>query len=341
MIAGMPPITSKTLSSFGDYVENAWNHVAISNTGAVIRVFLNGEQRNGDIDAQNTNYNSNSLIIGANRLATPAEEFCGLISNLRIIKGLPLYVGNFTPKKIDLGPTILSDVAAINAKLLLNGDTSRIINGDTILDLSNNNLTLSKILTVYKSDSNPFGGGDSDVVSKPFNTSEHQTDVFREKGIVNSYIGGNPKKHGKYLNSGTIITDDTEFQNISVGFSEKLTPNSNKTRLRSSTRLVALRAYNQIGNYDPDTLSKISVWVKKSSDWSGQAPRLIVVENKSMGVYEDTVLATATGSNDTWIKLEATNVGSVKKNGMLEFYVDCIGVNVGSIWIDDWAQEII
>jgi len=179
------------------------------------------------------------------------------------------------------------------------------------------------------------------LISKPFNITEYQTDVFREKGIVNSYIGGNPKRHAKYLNAGSIQTDDAVFRNVDTGFSEKLTPNSTKTRLRSGSRLVALRAFNQLGNYAPDTLSKISVWIRKSSNWSGELPRLIVVENRSMGIYEDTVLAVASGANNTWIKLEATNVGSVKKNGMLEFYVDCIGVDVGSIWIDDWAQEII
>ena len=340
MISGLPS-SNKTLSNFGEYIEDAWNHVAVVNTGAVLKVFLNGEQRNGDIDVQTSSYTQDSFVIGANRATTTTEEFCGLISNLRVVKGTPLYVTNFTPNKNELPATVPSDLDPIKAKLLLNGDTTSITNGDVILDLSNKNLTLTKMLTVYKSDSNPFGGGDSDVVSKPFNTTEHQTDVFREKGIVNSYIGGNPKKHGKYLNSGTIITDDTVFRNVAVGFSEKLTPNSNKTRLRSSSRLVALRAYNQMGNFAPDTLSKISVWVRKSSDWSGQAPRLIVVENKSMGVFEDTVLATATQANDTWIKLEATNIGSVKKTGMLEFYVDCVGVNVGSIWIDDWSQEII
>lgn len=340
MISGLPS-SNKTLSNFGEYIEDAWNHVAVVNTGAVLKVFLNGEQKNGDIDVQTSSYTQDSFVIGANRATTTTEEFCGLISNLRVIKGTPLYITNFTPNKNELPATVPSDLDPIKAKLLLNGDTTSITNGDVILDLSNKNLTLTKMLTVYKSDSNPFGGGESDVVSKPFNTTEHQTDVFREKGIVNSYIGGNPKKHGKYLNSGTIITDDTVFRNVAVGFSEKLTPNSNKTRLRSSSRLVALRAYNQMGNFAPDTLSKISVWVRKSSDWSGQAPRLIVVENKSMGVFEDTVLATATQANDTWIKLEATNIGSVKKTGMLEFYVDCVGVNVGSIWIDDWAQEII
>jgi hypothetical protein len=337
MVAGLPA-SNKVLTNYGQYIKNSWNHVALVNTGTILKVFVNGKQTSSDINIGSSKYLYDTLVIGCTRSST--EEFYGLVSNVRIIKGVPLYIGSFKPKTNKLDATITTDLDLQKCELLINGDTPPLINGDTILDVSKNNYTITKMLTAYTQSLNPFYGEDS-LPSKPFNTSEHQTDVFREKGIVNSYIGGNAKKHARYLNSGYIETDDTIYRNVSVGFSEKLTPRSNKTRLRSNSRLVALRAYNQRGNYDPNTLSRISVWVKKSSDWSGEAPRLIVVENKSMGIYEDTVLATATGSNDTWIKLEATNVGSVKKTGMLEFYVDCIGANIGSIWIDDWEQVII
>ena len=337
MVAGLPA-SNKVLTNYGPYVKNSWNHLALVNTGTILKVFVNGKQTSTDINVGNSTYLYDTLVIGCNR--SKAEEFYGLLSNMRIIKGVPLYIGSFKPNKNKLAATITTDLNLQKCELLINGDTNPIIDGDTILDVSKNNYTITKMLTVYHDYLNPFYGENS-LPSKPFNTSEHQTDVFREKGIVNSYIGGNAKKHAKYLNSGYIETDDTVFKNVAVGFSEKLTPRSNKTRLRSSSRLVALRAYNQMGNYAPNILSKISVWVKKSSDWSGEPPRLIVAENKSMGIYEDTVLATATQSNDTWIKLEATNIGSVKKTGMLEFYIDCIGANIGSVWIDDWAQEII
>ena len=336
LISGIPILSASV--SFGQYIQNAWNHVAIVNTGNVFKIFLNGQQKNGDIDVGNTVFDNNIIRLGCNKGNT--EFYVGLISNLRIIKGFPLYVTNFIPNKNELPSRIVSDLDINKTSLLIDCDTNPIINGDTIVDKSSNALTLTKTLTVFKSNETPYTGGET-LISKPFNITEYQTDVFREKGIVNSYIGGNPKRHAKYLNAGSIQTDDAVFRNVDTGFSEKLTPNSTKTRLRSGSRLVALRAFNQLGNYAPDTLSKISVWIRKSSNWSGELPRLIVVENRSMGIYEDTVLAVASGANNTWIKLEATNVGSVKKNGMLEFYVDCIGVDVGSIWIDDWAQEII
>ena len=336
LITGIPNLSASV--SFGQYLQKAWNHVAIVNTGNQLKVFLNGQQKNGDINIGTTNFDNNIIKLGCN--ISNGELYVGLISNLRIIKGFPLYIINFTPNKNDFVAKIISELDVEKTKLIIDADTNPIINGDTILDISPNNLTITKGLTVFDSNQTPYNQNIK-LFSKPFNITEYQTDVFREKGIVNSYINGNPKRHAKYLNAGTIQTDDVVFRNIDTGFSEKLTPNSIKTRLRSGSRLVALRAYNQQGVYAPDTLSKISVWIRKSSNWSGELPRLIVVENRSMGINEDTVLAVASGANNAWIKLEATNVGSVKKNGMLEFYVDCIGVDVGSIWIDDWAQEVI
>jgi hypothetical protein len=333
--------TTNTPINDGDIIENDWNHLVFVKTSPdVSKIFLNGIQVGDDIKFA-SNYTAQSFTIG-NTLAadTIKNPFYGLISNFRLIKGVSLYHTNFTPNKNKLTTIVSANLDINNSKLLIDSESNASTMGDVILDLSKNNLTITKTNSALMVENYPYDIT-TDSISKTVNVSEYQSDVFRDKGIVFSYIEGSAKKHAKFLNAGTISTDETNYRNSNVGFSEKLTPNSKKTPLRSSSKLIALRAYDSTGSFRADILSKVSVWVKKSSNWSGESPKLIVVENRSMGINDDTILAVADGPNNTWIKLESTNIGSIKKNGMLEFYVECEGVNVGSIWIDDWSQDII
>ena len=77
---------------------NAWNHIAVSRTSSVTKLFLNGIQ-------QGSNYSdTNSYLCGASRPAIASSGFTlgsgllnGYISNLRVVNGTGVYTGNFTP----------------------------------------------------------------------------------------------------------------------------------------------------------------------------------------------------------------------------------------------------
>ena len=78
---------------------NQWYHIAVTRSGTVARLFINGVQVS--INNNDTlNYAQNAFRIGADFGTTPATT-TGYISNLRIVKGQAVYTSNFTlPNKL-------------------------------------------------------------------------------------------------------------------------------------------------------------------------------------------------------------------------------------------------
>ena len=78
---------------------NQWYHIAVTRSGTVARLFINGVQVS--INNNDTlNYAQNAFRIGADFSTTPATT-TGYISNLRIVKGQAVYTSNFTlPNKL-------------------------------------------------------------------------------------------------------------------------------------------------------------------------------------------------------------------------------------------------
>jgi hypothetical protein len=67
-----------------------------------------------------------------------------------------------------------------------------------------------------------------------------------------------------------------------------------------------------------------TVQVRKNSGYNGNAPRLILKRQDSMGVTADTVLQTFSASADTWQALTGTTPAA-PQDGVFEFLVDCDG----------------
>ena len=85
-----------------------------------------------------------------------------------------------------------------------------------------------------------------------------------------------------------------------------------------------------------DKSYEIRCYIRKSSDYSGDAPRLILKRNTALG-YEDTVLDTSSEANGTW-ELLTGNVPTALDAGIFEVYVDCSGERgCGSINIISWS----
>jgi hypothetical protein len=98
-------------------VLNTWNHVAISRSASVTKMFLNGVQ-------QGSNYSdTNSYLVGTNRPAIASSGYTlgqyplnGYISNFRIVNGTAIYTAAFTP------PTL--PVTAVSGTSLLTNFTN-------------------------------------------------------------------------------------------------------------------------------------------------------------------------------------------------------------------------
>jgi hypothetical protein len=77
---------------------NAWNHVAATRSGGIIRVFINGNlEATGISDTSTYDFGDNGYCIGASPWDGANGWFGGYISNVRIIKGSALYTASFTP----------------------------------------------------------------------------------------------------------------------------------------------------------------------------------------------------------------------------------------------------
>jgi hypothetical protein len=124
----------------------AWNHIAISRTSGVLKMFINGVQV---YSAANTtsynNVNSDTLKIGGNWFAPTVTWFNGQLSNTRIVKGTGLYTANFTV------PT--QNLTAVSGTSLLT------LQNTTIIDNSPNNFTITNNNSVTTSVQNPFASG--------------------------------------------------------------------------------------------------------------------------------------------------------------------------------------
>lgn len=157
----------------------------------------------------------------------------------------------------------------------------------------------------------------------------YQPNIIKARGFAFTNLNKVDKQHITHYLHGSISLDSTLVKDS--GASERLTPTSTTTKLRSSSKYVAL-------NKDEATLVKVyirkSTNLKDGTEYNGNPPRLMLKRNAALGV-EDTVLATATNFIKEFQDFQGISP-IVTDNGVLEFYVDCDGTQ-GWINIDTWS----
>lgn len=80
----------------GSLTLNAWNHLAVSRSGATIRAFRDGVQQGTATNSITINPTAGVTRISEGIVA-PNRGFNGYIDDLRIAKGVARYTANFTP----------------------------------------------------------------------------------------------------------------------------------------------------------------------------------------------------------------------------------------------------
>jgi hypothetical protein len=85
--------TSVLLTSSINVALNGWTHVALTRSGTTLTIWVNGVS--GGTATNSTNLSNQSFSIGSAN--TSSVQTNGYISNLRIVKGTPVYTGAFTP----------------------------------------------------------------------------------------------------------------------------------------------------------------------------------------------------------------------------------------------------
>jgi len=95
---------------------NTWNHVAWTRNGANFYLYLNGIQV-ATVAASTIIASTDPLFIGANNDASsPTWFFPGYINNIRIVKGLAVYTGTFTPP---ISLSISTQFGGVNTQAVL------------------------------------------------------------------------------------------------------------------------------------------------------------------------------------------------------------------------------
>lgn len=76
---------------------NTWYHWAVSRQSGVTKIFKNGVQQGTNLtDTNNINDSSTPFIVGNTNTFATNSAFVGYITNLRWVKGLAVYTGDFT-----------------------------------------------------------------------------------------------------------------------------------------------------------------------------------------------------------------------------------------------------
>jgi hypothetical protein len=131
---------NSSIAGGGAYLQvNTWYHIAVVRKGTGtgnVTIYLNGVSLATGTDANNDTYITNGIYIGSQANNGSAQNFPGLISNVRVVKGTAVYNGSFTPSTTPL--------TAISGTILL------ACNGSTIADSGPLGLGVTSVLGTPK-----------------------------------------------------------------------------------------------------------------------------------------------------------------------------------------------
>ncbi|CAB4127553.1 Concanavalin A-like lectin/glucanases superfamily [uncultured Caudovirales phage] len=117
---------------------NVWTHIAVCRTGTSLKFFVNGNLANTSTNSNNFSF-AHSPYIGAINIGS--YNFNGLISNVRVVKGVGVYTGPFTVPNTPLSATQSSGTNI----LAISGTATSLLTcqSATVVDNSTNAFTLT------------------------------------------------------------------------------------------------------------------------------------------------------------------------------------------------------
>jgi hypothetical protein len=150
-----PKITGPTIAS----LLNAWHHIAITRQSGSIKMWVDGTQAG-------STYSANVLDMGADmQLRIMGDHGAsgngsGNLSNVRVVKGVAVYTGAFTPPT---SPLTLTQSSGTNISAITAGQTQLLLqlNATPFTDSSTNALTVTNTGTVVPGVQYPFTSYDA------------------------------------------------------------------------------------------------------------------------------------------------------------------------------------
>jgi hypothetical protein len=307
----------------------------------------------------------NGLIISSNNLNYFTPFFInlkGIQTNNNKYAGIEVYniIGNLDNITLNNNLSYGLRMVLGNGPTLINNLTSIMISGVNIAILSSYNYDSIRISNSYLSAQTNFANISSNgsILLDSFrledltlnNVNLRQITVLSSLGILN--VNNYNINNCNITNSNILVLTATNYNMINVMNGQTITNNHyrilpqgkisfdalNFKTLAPSEKLEpigTLKSSSKLIGANKGDVTSVSVYVKKSLNYVGNPPRLMLKRNASMG-YSNTVLSTSISANNTWELL--TGIVPIALNsGIFEVYVECTDVSgSGSINIDEW-----
>lgn len=139
----------------GDMSLNTWTHLAVVRNGNVFTTYVNGTSKSSATVTLNTT--RTALTIGQ---SYDSYNLNAYISNFRIVNGVAVYTGNFTPATNILTSTQSSNINGSPSAAITGTQTALLLttpnNSDYLVDSSSYNLSVTNTNSVASSSLTPF-----------------------------------------------------------------------------------------------------------------------------------------------------------------------------------------
>jgi len=309
---------------------NTWCHIALVQSGSTQTIYLNGVV--GDSRTSTVNYTSTgALNIGRGR-DNSTNYFNGYISNARLVKGVAVYTGPFTPPS---GPLTATQSSGTNISAITGTSTSVLTcQSTTFIDNSTNSFTIT------------LNGNSQPTSQNPFNNTYSSIGYEYNPVVIggSAYFDGT----GDFL---TVPTNTTAFNltaDFTIEFWVRPTTIALGGVLSNGQTLFQGNAVAIILNHATQT-NKLSLWVyninagvsilQSTTILANQWTHIAIVRSGStMALYQDGVSITTTTSASTiYLSETILNIGKYW-NGAFTGYISNLRIVTGTaVYTDNFV----